>query len=112
MKSLFSCVVLTFILVSLSWQAYAFSEDDLEKLKATKSCPGCDLTWANLAGADLSNADLNGANLSGADLNGAYLQGANLSGVDLYGADLDGAAYDNDTILDCVGHVICEANGI
>ena len=83
---------------------------------------GADLHYALLADADLSNANLQGANLEGArldvaNLQGAHLQdanleGASLSGANLYGADLSGATYDKNTILDCVGHDICEANGI
>ena len=108
-----SCVVLTFILASLSWHVFAFSEDDLAKLKATKNCLGCDLTQANLTGADLSNAnltgaklhkanlhgtnltktDLTGAALNGADLTGAKLESANLTGARLYRANLTGAIF-------------------
>ena len=71
---------------------------DLDRLKATKFCPGCalsgaDLAFCNLSGAIISGANLNGANLTGADLRGsslnlAYLNGANLSGANLSGANL------------------------
>jgi hypothetical protein len=66
--------------------AGAWDAAHLKQLKATKSCPGCDLygaslRWANLSGADLSGADLSGADLSGANLSGADLQGAKLSGA-------------------------------
>lgn len=38
----------------------AFDEGNLEKLRATNECVGCDLTAAKLI-----EADLNGANLTG-----------------------------------------------
>jgi len=66
--------------------ASAFTEADLEKLKTTKSCEGC-----NLRGANLSRANLSGINLSGADLGGVNLRGANLSGANLSGAKLGDA---------------------
>ncbi len=79
----------------------AFNRDDLEKLKTTKACEGCNLRGANLSsenlsGANLSKADLRGANLSGANLSGAklgdaVLSNANLSGVNLTDANLAGA---------------------
>jgi len=49
---------------------------DLDRIKATKICPGC-----KLYGADLRSGDLAGANLSGADLSSANLTGADLSGT-------------------------------
>ena len=74
---------------------------DLDRLKATKICPGCrlygadlrseDLTGANLTGANLSRADLSSANLTGAVLPGVYLTWANLTGANLSGANLTGA---------------------
>ena len=62
---------------------------------------------------DFSSANLTNANLSGADLRKASLHSANLRGADLTGADLTGANlidinYDASTILNCVGHPICE----
>jgi len=56
--------------------ASAFDKEDLEKMKTTKECAGCDLSYAELPSADLSGADLSGANLSGADLSGANLTDA------------------------------------
>jgi uncharacterized protein YjbI with pentapeptide repeats/lysophospholipase L1-like esterase len=65
------------------------------------------LTNANLSEADLrksffGEADLSGANLSGANLSGVILTNANLTG-----ANLTGATYNENTILDCLGHSIC-----
>ena len=54
----------------------AFSESDLEKLKATESCMFCDLT-----GADLSDTTLIKENLEQTDLRVANLTGTNLTGT-------------------------------
>ena len=64
---------------------------DVDRLKATKICPGCRLYGADLRSEDLTGADLNSANLSGADLSSANLSGALLSGTYLVGANLSGA---------------------
>ena len=79
----------------------AFDENDVEKIKASKSCEGCNLRRANLSGnnlsganlshTDLSGANLKGVNLSNADLSNAKLTDAVLSGADLTGANLTGA---------------------
>ena len=50
----------------------AYKQQDLDKLKLTKSCEGCDLREANLELADLSRANLLEADLRGADLRGAH----------------------------------------
>jgi uncharacterized protein YjbI with pentapeptide repeats len=68
----------------------AFTETDVEKVKTTGCCEGCNLSDANLGGEDLANASL-----SGADLGGANLRGANLSGADLTGARLVDAFLNN-----------------
>lgn len=83
------------------------AQENLEKLKATNSCRGCDLSGltlnrANLAGADLEGADfsktkfhltnLSGANLRNANLKGASFAGTDLGEADLRGADLRGAS--------------------
>ena len=76
-----SVVGLWFLLMmGFSGQVGAFSESDLEKLKATESCKFCDLT-----GANLNQTILRGAQLEGADLTGANLTGANLTRADLTG---------------------------
>lgn len=61
--------------------AQVYNQADLDRLLATKQCPG-----GNLAGVGLTNADLAGANLERADLSGAKLAGANLAGANLAGA--------------------------
>lgn len=93
--------------------ASAFDAADVQRLKDTGKCEGCDLSRfklngitltnadATLEAANLSNADLSGAfmpsislilsNLKGAVLLGANLEGANLTSADLRGANLDGA---------------------
>nr|WP_320009597.1 pentapeptide repeat-containing protein [uncultured Desulfobulbus sp.] len=78
-------------------------EKNVQRLLKTKSCPGCDLSGADLRQCRLTKAKLNGANLSGAQLNLADLSGANLqqailfetdlSGADLSFADLNGAEF-------------------
>jgi len=70
-----------------------WNKADLNKLKSTKNCSGCNLSGANLSGLDLSKAnlkgaDLHGANLSGAKLVNSILTGANLKNTNLNGADL------------------------
>ncbi len=69
----------------------ALNRDDLEKLRTTQSCEGCNLRGANLSSANLSWADLSGADLTGANLRGANLSGANLSGARLGDAVLSDA---------------------
>lgn len=81
------------------------SQKNLNRLIATKKCPGCnlrkavlmrmDLQGADLQGADLSQAKLNLTNLSQANLRNAILRGAVLGGADLSGADLRGADLTN-----------------
>ena len=48
-----------------------------------KDCPGCDLEYADLAGANLVGAFLRRADLTGAKLVGANLEQANLKGANL-----------------------------
>lgn len=79
----------------------ATAKENLEKLKKTNSCRGCDLSGltinrTNLAGADLEGADFSKtkfflSNLSGANLRNANLKGASFGGTDLGEADLRGA---------------------
>jgi hypothetical protein len=86
----------------------AFVPEDVESLKATKKCAGCDLRKADLRGMDLVGANLEGANLLAANLEGADLEGANLEdascekanlnkarlgGVKLEGANLEDAVW-------------------
>lgn len=95
------------------------AQENLEKLKNTNSCRGCDLSGLTLNRLDLAGADLEGAdfsmtkfylsNLSGANLRNANLKGASFGGTDLGEADLRGAdlrgtslegAYLEQTLLD------------
>jgi uncharacterized protein YjbI with pentapeptide repeats len=80
--------------------ASAFNEEDLRKLRTTKQCAGCDLSYAELQGANLSNADLTGANLYGANLSGADLSYADLSNADVSAADLTGTNLSEATWID------------
>ena len=79
--------------------------NNIEKLKASRTCEGCNLQGADLRGLKLLRARLNGANLSTAnligvqlglaDLSGANLSGADLSEADLHHANLSGADLSN-----------------
>lgn len=69
----------------------AASQADVAKVIKTKSCEGCDLARANLAGQDLAGARLARANLGEANLRGAHLTGADLSGAQLGDAVLSDA---------------------
>jgi uncharacterized protein YjbI with pentapeptide repeats len=64
---------------------------NLETVRTTNACPGCDLRGVDLEGAFLQNANLSGANLSGANLYQAMLIDADLSGADLSDANLQEA---------------------
>ena len=91
------CALLALVgLLAMTASAHAYKQEDLDKLKETRKCVGCDLigadlTGANLSGANLSKANLSGANLSKADLFKANLTGANLSGANLSKASLSKA---------------------
>nr|WP_321467288.1 pentapeptide repeat-containing protein [uncultured Desulfobulbus sp.] len=104
----FPCIALltcsaTTVLGASSNQHLTEVEQNIQRLLRTKSCPGCDLTDAELSGSRLAKANLNGANLTNAnlkraDLSGANLQQAilfetNLSGADLSFANLEGAEF-------------------
>ena len=65
-----------------------WNKADLNKLKTTKNCAGCNLSKANLKGADFHGANLSGAKLVNSILTGANLIGANLKNTNLNGADL------------------------
>ncbi len=64
---------------------------NLETVRTTNACPGCNLSGVDLKGAFLQDANLSGANLSGANLYQAMLLDADLSGADLSNANLQEA---------------------
>ncbi len=71
-------------------------EENIERLRNTNSCLGCELFYANLRGANLSSANLISANLfhaylSGANLTNAYLMHSYLNSADLINTNLKGA---------------------
>ncbi len=88
-KYVFGIVLLTTL--GISSQASAFNAQDLEQLKATGSCPRCDLSDANLERTSLKKANLRDANLSKAALSQADLSGADLTGANLESATLNSA---------------------
>ena len=75
--------------------ASAFDPDDLQKLKDTANCIGCDLKEAIL-----SSDNLNGATLMNASLIGASLMGAGLRDANLDLAYMNGAILCNTTMPD------------
>jgi len=85
--------------------------EHVKQLKETGSCPGCELTNANLVNVQAEKGDLQNANARYANLYGANFKGANLTGADFHeafllhadlsdavGADLSGAKTNSDTI--------------
>ena len=89
MKYLLSLTFITLLLFpSLS---FGFDQENLDRLKKTNECAGCDLSGANLGNTDLFGANLEGANLKRANLRGANLGGANLKWAKLTEADLSDA---------------------
>jgi hypothetical protein len=81
----------------------AFVPEDIERLKESKKCPGCDLRGADLRGLNLDTSNLEGANLLGANLEGVTLEGATLDDAscekaNLRKAKLHGASMDHATI--------------
>ena len=93
------------LLITSLWLQSAQASDpmDVDILRSTGSCPGCDLSGAMLdavdaEGGEIWNANLRGARLyraqlNNADLRGADLTGANLTRASLEGADLSGAIF-------------------
>ena len=86
MKLKIAATVVLLACLGFTEQAFAFNQQDMDQLKATKVCPRCDLS-----GANLTQANLSGANLREANLKGATLSGANLKNADLTSANLEGA---------------------
>jgi uncharacterized protein YjbI with pentapeptide repeats len=87
--SLVVLMVMTLLAATLlPMRSFAFVSEDIDTLKQTKTCPGCDLRGADLKGANLAGANLEGANLLGANLEGANLEGANLEDASCEKANL------------------------
>lgn len=83
---------------SVSSAGYAYDLADLQKLEATGSCVGCDLSGANLISRSYNNADLRWSNLKGANLSFSFFDQADLSGADLTGARLDRTSFKGATL--------------
>jgi len=98
---LLSILFSLFLGLALSQPVWAFEEADVQKLLKTKSCPACNLSFANFDGADLSGADFGTSSVRGLKIRNANLTGAILSQVnnwsssqtwvDLSGSNLTGA---------------------
>ncbi len=84
-----SISILSLLLLCLSWEAGAYDEKDLGKLKAIGDCPSCDLSDADLTDANLYEANLLMANLSKVDLTKAILVHSSLFLANLKGANPD-----------------------
>ena len=101
---LFIPVLAVLLVAGMSLACFAFVPDDLETLKVSKKCPGCDLRGADLRGLRLDGSNLEGANLMGANLEGVSLEDAilddasceksNLRNARLHGASMDHATID------------------
>ena len=102
-------LIKVFTILTLSTSASSVNADgqtpDLQRLRDSGHCAGCNLAGADLSGmrlmsADLSDADLRGArlrktilyraNLARVDLRGAHVEKASMGRIDLSGARLDG----------------------
>ena len=86
--------------VMFASSASAADPDDLQKLKDTGNCIGCNLESANLKGAYLFEAYLFESELGGADLRKANLDGANLRDANLSYAIMMDAILCNTTMPD------------
>lgn len=98
MFSLLLTIMMGISIASAAAAVYAFNEDDLNRLRTTNECIGCDLSGADLRNADmksakLSAADLKRANLAGADLSHANLMDATLTDATMTGTDLSFATW-------------------
>lgn len=83
--------------------AIAYESEDYQRVLATKSCEGCDLSGADLSFLNLAGADLRGANLQGADLSSTNLTNANLEGTDLTGAILTNTVLTDANLDEAIG---------
>ena len=82
----------------------SYSESDLSKLLSTGSCPGGDLTGADLSKADISEGDLSGAKLNKANLTDTMFFLTDLSGANL--TDVIGLTADQLAIADNIQSII------
>jgi uncharacterized protein YjbI with pentapeptide repeats len=101
---LIPALVMAALLIAASG-SMAYTREDLEKIKITKSCEACNLRGAvlvglSLPGANLAGSDLTGANLTNADLRGANFRGARMVDVGLTGANLTGADFSGAVWID------------
>jgi uncharacterized protein YjbI with pentapeptide repeats len=98
-------IILLLAIALIAAPAFGVKQEDLDKLKATKTCERCFLNDADLREANLSEVILNDANLSessliGVDLSKSSLTGADLRDAILMRANLEGARFCNTTMPD------------
>jgi len=98
-------VFLTLQMIIGVGMASAFNSVDLDTLRRTNKCVGCDLKSANLRGAYLKGANLENAKLKYVKFQKAYLFNVNFNGANLKGANLEGALWTD-------GVTICKKGSI
>jgi uncharacterized protein YjbI with pentapeptide repeats len=99
-------LVVTLFAVLAATAVYATSTpEDEARLRETRSCPGCDLTDAELSGVVVELGDVSYANFSGAKLYGAIFKGADLTGANFNGADLTAAQLQTSKGADLTGAI-------
>ncbi len=85
--------VLTAAMALLAAPAIAQNASQISKVKAGKSCAGCNLFQADLAYSDLGGLNLSGARLRQSDLSLGTFTNINFSGANLSIANLFGARF-------------------
>ncbi len=88
------------VLCVFAHAVYGFNADQVERIKTTNACSGC-----NLSGADLNGVDLSGARLVRADLSDSNLGSAMLTGADLINVGPTGSETNRDFCIDFVAPV-------
>lgn len=85
-------------LLMIAAPASAQSASDIAKVKAGKSCEGCnlfqaDFSYQGIRNVNLSNSRLRQSSMSLATMNGVNFSGANLSVANLFGGRFTGANF-------------------
>jgi uncharacterized protein YjbI with pentapeptide repeats len=95
MKMKPSVLVALLLGVGIAQAAHGTDPNDLQRLKQTGKCRGCNLVGADLRSVNLRNAELEDANLETANLSGANLKDADFDRANLKYANFKGALIDN-----------------